>query len=154
MAATDCRVLGSGAFLLKPKENCSYSKPSRRTPSFTLGVKTNRSRVSLSSKSSTRCSPRETEASPTYVSSKEYSSGQKSVPNEAVASKVATSNCGVKERAITTQRPRSWRKRAMDLATSFIIGDSEPSFSTTCKSASATDETITPRQTRVYGLSS
>src|SRR6476660_125809 len=111
MVATDCRVLGNGAFLLSPKENCSYSKPSRSTPTFTRGVNTNRSSVSLSSKSSTSFDTRATAASPTYVSSKEYSRGQKSVPNEVVASKVATSNCGVKERAITTQRPRSCRKR-------------------------------------------
>src|SRR5439155_8902942 len=150
----DWRVLGRGAFLLNPKENCSYSKPSRKTPSFNRGVRIKRSKVSLSSKSSTRWGPRATLASPTNVSSNEYATGQKSVPNDPVAAvrKIATSNWRLKFRGITIQCALSLRKSAMDLAMSFIIADSEPSFSTPCKSESEADETMSPRQVRVCGL--
>src|SRR5205807_6066925 len=55
-----------------------------------------------------------------------------SLPNDPVAAvrKIATSRRRLKFRGITIQCALSLRKSAMDLAMSFIIADSEPSFST------------------------
>src|SRR5205807_9740243 len=77
-----------------------------------------------------------------------------SLPNDPVAAvrKIATSRRRLKFRGITIQCALSLRKSAMDLAMSFIIADSEPSFSTPCKSASEADETMSPRQMSVCGL--